>query len=56
MATKTQEVKIERKVEKNIKKDLKNYLLINMPGMFDRTPDITGNLDNFVEEIINLFK
>jgi hypothetical protein len=51
MATKKQEeVVVDKKVE------LKKYLVINMPGMFNRTPDITGDLDKFVDEIINLIK
>lgn len=41
---------------KDVKKDLKTFLVINMPGMFDRTPDITGDLDNFVKEILDVVK
>ena len=36
--------------------DLKIFLSKNMPAMFDRTPDITGNLDKFVDEIIKIVK
>jgi len=38
----------------NCEKDLKNFLLINMPAMFDKTPEITGNLNSFVNEIIKI--
>lgn len=57
MATKIQEVKVAKiEVKKDTKDNLKNYLNINMPGMFDRNPNITGDLDNFAEEIIKLIK
>lgn len=49
-------IQVEEVKEKDIKKDLKTFLVINMPGMFDRTPDITGDLDSFVEEILNVVK
>jgi hypothetical protein len=57
MATKKQEkqeMKEEKKEKVDTKNELKTYLTINMPGMFDRTPDITGNLDIFVDEIIKI--
>lgn len=55
MATKTQEVKV-KEVKNDKKVELKNLLVAKMPGMFDRNPNITGNLDTFVDEIINIIK
>lgn len=31
---------------------LKSFLNTKLPSMFDRTPEITGNLDALVEDII----
>jgi len=57
MATKTQEVKaVKVEVKSDKKAELKKLLVAKMPAMFDRNPDITGNLDTFVDEIININK
>lgn len=57
MATKIQEVKeVKAEVKGDKKVELKKLLVAKMPAMFDRNPDITGNLDTFVDEIINLNK
>ncbi len=49
--------KIEKKeVVCNCKEDLKKFLAVKMPGMFDRDPNITGNLDTFADEIIKIVK
>lgn len=58
MATKIQEVKNPNwdKKESNKKVELKKLLVEKMPAMFDRDPDITGDLNTFADEIINLIK
>lgn len=58
MIKKTQEVEKTVNLTKvdHTKVDLKNLLVAKMPAMFDRNPDITGNLDKFADEIINIIK
>lgn len=56
MATKKQEVTVSEPKVVNKNSTLKAFLASKMPAMFDRTPDITGNLDAFVEEIIKILK
>lgn len=51
MAKKDVEVK-----ESDSKKELKDFLVRVMPSMFNRTPDITGDLDKFADEIIKIVK
>ncbi len=51
---KVEEKKEVKKVVCNCRKDLINYLQINMPAMFDKTPEITGNMNSFVDGIINI--
>lgn len=44
--------KLETKVELKGKEELKKLLLLELPTMFDRNPNITGNVDLLVEKII----
>lgn len=49
------EVKEIKKVSKcGCEEELKSFLVKKLPDMFDRTPDITGDLDKLVEEIISI--
>ena len=52
MAIKKQEVE----VKSDSKVLLKKFLAEKMPAMFDRTPDITGDLNKFVDDIIKIVK
>jgi hypothetical protein len=56
---KTKIEKEEKVVEKKVfdlKSELKQLLLKETPNLFDRTPNITGNVDSLVEKIISLFQ
>ncbi len=41
------------KEEVSDKEGLKALLKSKLPGMFDRNPEITGDLDKLAEDIIN---
>lgn len=54
-------IKVEKvitkvKVEFNLKEELKKLLIQKVPALFDRTPEITGDINKLVDEIISLIK